>query len=260
MTTNQDKNEQPRDPLGKWKDKPGTNSASCVSLASESDWPPSEHTIHDPEFQHLTWPLPHLDGAVVEYEDGTRASMRVSRPRNSTAAQVSLINGSGDVLPAYDRDARPCRIVAYNGSNTRLQDELELTARRQALNEAYGAEEMTREATLNLFSENDKGFLQGPMSVREVQGDAYLSLPYQNANGDKAGEFVYCEESGKVLLRQGSDQTSQRFQRLAKVVKTEEFASTAREHIHAVRSTDFYRKFVVAQLRCLEDSYGRRYA
>lgn len=100
--------DHPRDPRGKFRDKPGANSAPSLSLSTS-------RSITDPEFQHITAPYPHLDGAIIEHEDESQSWIDVKT--NRFGMEEAVVGGS-------KTRGQPYRIVSFNGDPERLDDEL----------------------------------------------------------------------------------------------------------------------------------------
>lgn len=101
-------NNQPRDPIGQYSNKPGVNGVSSLSLSQP-------RSITDPEFQHITAPYPHLDGAIIEHEDESQSWIDVKT--NRFGMEEAVVGGS-------KTRGRPYRIVSFNGDPDRLDDEL----------------------------------------------------------------------------------------------------------------------------------------
>lgn len=135
--------EHSRDPMGRFTARAGIRNVPDVSLT------PTEPrlSIDDPEFAAMTGPLPHLDGAVIEFDDGFRASI------GTQTHYVELETGYvPEETECFYRDQRgetynlitpsnhAYRIVSWDGDEQRLQDELALVHLRNRLGELASAE------------------------------------------------------------------------------------------------------------------------
>lgn len=246
-----DEHDHPRTPHGQFTTKSGQNTASGVSLAGHAAW-----SIDDPEFQRMNGPLPHLDGAEIEFDNGEKAIIHVLSSRGSTSTYTHLTDLDGNECPMYIPAPHTYRVTSWDGNPQRLENELEYVNRRQEAMRASREEERRRNDVRNLFDAQDDVFAEC-MTVVDASGS--VRIPYANADGSRHGCLFYTPEDGSIHVRPGSDTTSQRYTRMKNVCETSAFGEAAQTYVDAHKDCVACMKSSREQGDLLEETYGRRY-
>lgn len=173
-----DESKHPREPNGQWRNKPGTNASSSVSLSEHS------RSIDDPEFQQLRCVYPLLDGATIEYADGQHGQIETWIDDDGrTRAKVDNLHSRGD-LPG-----QAYRITEYDGDPERLQHELEYLSAIQDYEQARSDMYEKQETIADMTGAEDVHFYD------DLDGESYMNIPV----GDSGAEFECWLDGDKVI-------------------------------------------------------------
>lgn len=242
--------DHPRDPRGQFANKPGASAASGVRLGGGEprfDW-------RDPEFQNLTGPVPMLDGAIIEYDDGHQARIGVTDNGSYSTAQIYNPE-TGERMPEYI-PSKPYRVVSCEADEERIHDEFKsVHLGMQALDNRDEMGRQRDEMCERFFDEKDTY----TWNSGNIRADGIYALYYSNEDGSKAGRFLVDPETRQTALVRGSNTDSRRYKRLSKFVGSEEFTD------EVCRLSDLEKEWQETYAesdrhsRAMAEKYGRRY-
>ena len=245
-----------RRPTGEFGNQPGVNAASSVSLA-----PDTPHlNIDEPRFQAMTGPLPHLDGARVEYSDGRSGTIRVKTPHGYRAAAAYVEEESGERVESYIPPSTTYRLTSWDGSQERLDDELTLIRLRQDENDFYDAMDEARDRVAGCFSDEDELFSRTPYCT-DRSGVPELRVSYSNIRSPQnSGAFYYNPQTKAVRAGAGANTRSRRAARIRKLMSTPEFMSAADDLVRESANLLDAQGALIAHQLHLEHVYGMRFS
>lgn len=239
MSNSYNEDDRRRDPVGRWANKPGVHGTPDMGLASDP------LSIDDPKLQELQCPWPHLDGATVEYSDGTRATLKVIiDPRGVERVDTDR------VVPDTTRRFKTYKVTSFCGDPQRLDNELEYLA---AQNEASAAKRLMYEA-------------QDPLERMTGSTEMYREdTPFGESLviqvGDNYAEFTCWTEDGEVKSEfdEGYGPTPKtKTNKVEKAIKSKKFGAAMSAFLEAERRSSAAEKALDAKYQELDKLYGPR--
>lgn len=240
-----------RDPIGRF-DNENHNTKPSMGLSlgggeQRFDW-------RDPEFQHLTGPVPMLDGAIIEYDDGHRARIGVIDNGSYSIAQIHNPE-TGERLPSYI-PSDPYRVVSCDAGEERIHDEFKAVhLRLKAIENDDACRRQYDQMGEQFFDERDVY----TWNNGNIRSDGVYNLPYSNEDGSKQGWFYVDSRNRTVTMQRGSDTGSRRYKRLSKFVGSKEFI----DEVGKMDDIEKERCEIAWEARQhdreIEEKYGRRY-
>lgn len=198
-------NEQdhPRQSDGRFRDKP--QQSAGIGLAAGT---PRQRSIADPDLQGLQWVLPHIDGAVIEYEGGERAPLEM-RPWFWGVRPHVMNPETGE--PVSVDPVGPYRIVSIpdDADPEFVQAELENLVRVERFVAAKSDFETARDDLGVFFDKRDMGAWEDMTVTKE----GVIEIPYKNRSNQREGTIRYSREDG-LTFAEGSISWSGRARRL----------------------------------------------
>lgn len=240
-----------RDPIGRF-DNENHNTKPSVGLSlgggeQRFDW-------RDPEFQHLTGPVPMLDGAIIEYDDGHRARIGVIDNGSYSIAQIYNPE-TGERLPSYI-PSDPYRVVSCDAGEERIHDEFKAVHLRLKAIENDDARRRQSDQMCEQFFDQKDVYT---WNSGYIQSDGTYALYYSNEDGSKGGRFIVDPETRQTRLVPGSNTDSRRYKRLSKFVGSKEFI----DKVGKMDDIEKERCEIAWEARQhdreIEEKYGRRY-